>query len=165
MTRRKRMFTPIAWFIGVMVILAVIWVWSARKWLERGVRAAADVHHLDVGIELCAKGKLAEAVEQFREAIRIKPEYAEAYSKLGLALERQGKVEEAVVAYREAIRSKPDLADSHVQLGHALLSKDVSSMEALEELRIGRELQPNLCALSLDAFSMIEDEQRCRRAS
>ena len=43
-----------------------------------------------------------------REAIRLKPDYAEAHNNLGIALTDQGKLDEAVAEYREAIRLKPD---------------------------------------------------------
>ena len=50
------------------------------------------------------------------EAIRIKPDYAEAYSNLGNALKERGSLDEAVAAYREAIRIKPDFAEAHSNL-------------------------------------------------
>ena len=69
------------------------------------------------------RGKLDEAVAAYRNATRIKRDYAEAHSNLGNALRRQGKLEEAVTAHRKAIRIKPDFAVAHCNLGNALQSQ------------------------------------------
>ena len=57
---------------------------------------------------------------RYREAIRLKPEFAEGHQGLGNALVRQGKLDEASAEYREAIRLKPDHAEGHYGLGNAL---------------------------------------------
>ncbi len=74
----------------------------------------------NLGIALAGQGKVDEAVAAFREAIRLKPDYAEAHNNLGIALAGQGKVDEAVAEHREAIRLKPDYALAHTNLGIAL---------------------------------------------
>ena len=61
-----------------------------------------------LGGGLAAQGKLDEAVAAYRQAIGIKPDFAEANSALGNALTVQGKLDEAVAAYRQAIGIKPD---------------------------------------------------------
>jgi tetratricopeptide (TPR) repeat protein len=66
------------------------------------------------------QGKLAEAVAAFQEAIRLKPDYANAHHNLGLTRYYQGKLAEAVAAYQEAIRLKPDFPMAHNNLGNAL---------------------------------------------
>ena len=66
------------------------------------------------------QGKLDEAIADYREAIRLKPDYLEAHSNLGVALASQGKPEEAIAECREAIRLKPGLAEAHSNLGFAL---------------------------------------------
>src|SRR2546425_149811 len=57
---------------------------------------------------------------EFREAIRINPNYAEAHNSLGSAFQDQGKLDDAIVEYREAIRIDPNLAEPHYLLGEAL---------------------------------------------
>ena len=59
-------------------------------------------------------------VRCFRQAIHIKPDYAEAHYNLGAVLKERGKLEEAIAAYREAIRIKPDFAVAYSNLGVAL---------------------------------------------
>ena len=59
----------------------------------------------------------AEAEVALQDAIRLKPNYPEAFYDLGYALWRQGKYVEAEAATREAIRLKPDDADAFSNLG------------------------------------------------
>jgi tetratricopeptide (TPR) repeat protein len=73
---------------------------------------------------LCAQGHLAEAEGQYREAIRLKPDYAEAHNNLGgLLCDLKRDYEGAVAAFRDALRLKRDDAMIHVNLGLALEKK------------------------------------------
>ena len=65
-------------------------------------------------------GKLEEAIAEYREALRLKPDYPEAHANLGNALKDQGKLDEAITECREALRLKPDYAEAHYNLGNAL---------------------------------------------
>ena len=58
-------------------------------------------------------------IEAYKEAIRIKPDYAEAHNNLGGTFGNLGMYREAVEAYKEAIRIKPDFAEAHFSLGVA----------------------------------------------
>jgi protein O-GlcNAc transferase len=73
-----------------------------------------------LGLALQGKGNLDEAIAAYRQAICLKPDYADAYSNLGIALRDQGKLGEAIVAYRQSIGIKPDFAQAHSNLGNAL---------------------------------------------
>ena len=56
----------------------------------------------------------------YQQALRLKPDYAEAYNNLGIALKDQGQLVEAVAEYQQALRLKPDHAEAHNNLGNAL---------------------------------------------
>ncbi|MBI2347931.1 MAG: tetratricopeptide repeat protein, partial [Deltaproteobacteria bacterium] len=62
-----------------------------------------EAHHY-LGRVVAAQGQLGEAVEHFRDALRIQPEFADAHESLGRALAQQGKRDEAVKHYQEALR-------------------------------------------------------------
>jgi tetratricopeptide (TPR) repeat protein len=64
-------------------------------------------------------GRLPEAMDDFRRAIKIKPDYAEPQDALGVAYARLGRYAEAIEASKLAIKIKPDLADAHENLGNA----------------------------------------------
>ena len=85
------------------------------------------------------QSKLDEAIAAYREAIRLKPEFAKAYSALVLALKAQGKLDEAIAAYREAIRLEPDNAVAHLNLGGILRARG-DFAGSLAMLRRGHEL-------------------------
>ena len=54
-----------------------------------------------------------------KEAIRIKPDYADAHVNLGVAYNKLGQYQEAIPFLKEAIRIRPDLAEAHNNLGAA----------------------------------------------
>ncbi len=66
----------------------------------------------------------SEVVAEFREAVRLRPDFAEAYNNLGLVLTQADDDSAAIAAFREAIRIRPDYADAHANLGAALISTD-----------------------------------------
>ena len=55
--------------------------------------------------------KIEEAIAAFREAIRLKPEWAEAHFNLGRIVKEAGKDDEAEAEFAEAKRLKPDIDD------------------------------------------------------
>jgi tetratricopeptide (TPR) repeat protein len=57
---------------------------------------------------LAQLGRMPEAMAQWKHALRINPDYAEAHFGLGIALEQTGKREEAIAHYEQAVRIKPD---------------------------------------------------------
>ena len=61
-----------------------------------------------------------EAINSYRRAIALKPDYAEAHNNLGNALINLNRPQEAVASYQKALAIKPGFADFHFNLGHAL---------------------------------------------
>ena len=53
------------------------------------------------------RGRFDEAITHLQQALKIKPDYAEAHNNLGNALAGQGKIAAAVVQWREAVRLQP----------------------------------------------------------
>jgi tetratricopeptide (TPR) repeat protein len=98
--------------------------------------------HLDLGLALWQKGRFDEAFAEYREAIRIKPDYAEAHNALGTALRDTRKADNAMAEYREAIRLRPDFAEAHYNLGCALSDKGRTD-EAITEYREAIRLKPD----------------------
>ena len=82
--------------------------------------------------------KMAE--EQYRQAVKIDPTYAEAYSNLGYSLRKQGSYKEAVRQYQTAIKLNYRLAEAHEYLGEAYAEMGEFIL-AEKELNILRELK------------------------
>jgi protein O-mannosyl-transferase len=85
---------------------------------RRMVEVTRDNHfgHVNLANYLAEIGRLPEAVREYREAIRIRPDISLAWIGLGAALRRQGDAAGARAALERALRQSPDLAAAHVQL-------------------------------------------------
>jgi Tfp pilus assembly protein PilF len=82
-----------------------------------------------------------EAISEFRETIRLKPESVQAHNNLGNALGQKGALDEAIAEFREAIRLKPESVEAHNNLGAALGQKGALD-EAIAEFREAIRLKP-----------------------
>jgi Flp pilus assembly protein TadD len=79
--------------------------------------------HYNLGLALSQQVRFKEAEVEYREAIRLMPDFPEAHYNLGNDLAKQSRFKEAEAEYREAIRLKPDDAMAHNNLGKALESQ------------------------------------------
>ncbi len=102
--------------------------------------------HCCIGDSLRRTGRMGEALEEFREAIRIDPGHAEAHADLAQLLAAQGAIPEAIVACRTALEIEPDMARALNNLG-SLLSDVGEHEEAIEVCRRGLEARPKNSAL------------------
>jgi superkiller protein 3 len=66
-----------------------------------------------------AQADWAKAEARLREAVALKPDYAEAFDKLGQALYNQGKVFDAVTALKHAVLIDPRFTEAWYDLGYA----------------------------------------------
>lgn len=103
---------------------------------------AAWLAYNNLGAALAARGKPAEAIPHYREALRLRPVYAEAHSNLGNALAATGDLAGAVEHHRAALRIWPDNPKAHNNLGVAL-ARLGRTEEAAAELREALRLRPD----------------------
>jgi tetratricopeptide (TPR) repeat protein len=83
-----------------------------------------------------------EAVEAYKQAIRIEPDFAEAYNRLGLTYGRDlSMLREAIEAFKHAIRIKPNFVNAYLNLGFAY-EKSGMYKEAVEVYKKAGELEP-----------------------
>jgi len=61
-------------------------------------------------------------------AIKIKPDYADAYNNLGAVLFNAKMTEEAIDYFKEAIRVQPDFAAAQKNLETALRSMEIQDL-------------------------------------
>lgn len=68
-------------------------------------RLAQAKSHLDQGKEFYRDDRDEKALEAFQEAIKLDPDLAEAYFRLGLTYDALGQQQEAETAYRKAVET------------------------------------------------------------
>ena len=119
--------------------------------------AGDPAFHCDLGTALQHQGKSDEAAKSYRQALALKPDYAEALNNLGNVLTAQGKLDDAAKAYRRALALKPDYAEAHYNLGE-LLTREYRPDEALACYRRALDLKPDY-AEPLNALGLAFREQ------
>ncbi len=95
-----------------------------------------------LGTLLAQEGKLDQAIEYYRTALRYVPGFPEGHFYLGHAFDQQGKLEEAIAEYRRALWFKPTQEQAHILLGTAL-GKQKKYEEAAEHYRAALKLNPD----------------------
>jgi len=70
----------------------------------------------NLGTILISEGKAEEAMERFREVLRINPDFSDAHYNLGLLLLDEGRPNEAVPQFREVLRLNPNDEEARAQL-------------------------------------------------
>ena len=78
------------------------------------------IAHYNFGFFLAHQNRLDEAIEQYREAVRISPDYVEAQLNLGVALARLRRYDEAVTPFETAVKLSPNSVEIRNNLGLAL---------------------------------------------
>ena len=68
-------------------------------------------HYNNRGLARQAKGDLDGALDDYNEAIRLKPDEADVYYNRGITRKAKGDMDGALDDYNEAIRLKPDDVD------------------------------------------------------
>ena len=85
------------------------------------------------------QGNLVDAIADYDEAIRIKPDYVTAYHNRGLVRQMQNNFEKAFNDYQEALELKPNDGVARMSL-FGLLKKMGREEEAKEQEALAREL-------------------------
>lgn len=91
----------------------------SRRALQRERRNPVYLNNL--GIALGELGQLAEAEKTLRQALRIRPAYAEGMFNLGKVLHKQLRLAESLRAYERAYAMDPGFAGLRISLAHMYL--------------------------------------------
>jgi len=105
---------------------------------------AAWMAHNNLGLELQASGRSAEAEDEFRAVIRLRPGDADAYRNLGCVLTTMpGRLDDAIAECRQALRLHPGDAELHNNLANAWLKLPGRTNEAIAEYEAALRLRPD----------------------
>jgi Flp pilus assembly protein TadD len=99
-----------------------------------------------------------EAVVQYEEALRLKPNDLDAQMAVAIALLKLGKTQTATLHFRNAVRIAPGDPEAHYGLGFAL-ARQQKGAEAATELREALRLRPGY-AEARDLLELLERDPR-----
>jgi tetratricopeptide (TPR) repeat protein len=78
------------------------------------------LYYSNLGLSLQALNRCEEALENYDRALRLHPEYADAFFNRGVTLQKLQRLEEAVKSYDRAVAERPDYAEALCNRGVAL---------------------------------------------
>jgi tetratricopeptide (TPR) repeat protein len=102
----------------------------------------------NLGMELAAKGQTDAAIACYRNALRLRPNYAEAQANLAMALLAQpdGR-DEAVALLESALKLKADFWQAHCNLANILLAVPGRQEEAIAHYKEVLRIKPDLAEI------------------
>ena len=105
----------------------------------------ADQTYRNIAVAYSKLGRHQEAIEAYKQVVRINPQSAEALHDLGLGYSSAGQWQEAMDSFKKAVSIKPNLAQAHYGLAAAYLNLG-NRAAAIEEYEVLRRLDPNLAS-------------------
>jgi len=134
------------WGVGVLAVILSLLIFQsnfyARQFVDELTLARYNLRldpgdgalHNSAGAALASKGDYAGAIEHFRIALQLHPNFAKAQFNLGKALLNTGKVPEAMAAFQQALLLQPDYGAVHVKMGD-IFFQDGRFPEAIDQYR------------------------------
>src|SRR6267378_5288808 len=110
--------------------------------------------HYNVGIALNDQGDADRAIVHYRQAVELRPSYAEAHYNLGRLLVQKGQVDEAVAHYEKALEINPADAAAHNNLGATLFANGRVD-EAIAHYQKALAIQPDYADASCNLASAL----------
>ncbi|MHC4575306.1 MAG: tetratricopeptide repeat protein [Planctomycetota bacterium] len=107
---------------------------------ERHIDYEAELHYV-LGGSLADRGRAAEALGSYEEAIKLRPDYRDAHRNLGLLLVEQARAKEAGARYEKALAVVGEDAGLREGLGLALFEQGRIN-DAVEQYRKALEVDP-----------------------
>ena len=159
---------------AVMVLTLMLCTWtrahvyhdSETLWRDTLARnPGALMAHNNLGVLLEQNGRILEAIEHFKQALRIDVDNPQTHNNLGNALFRQGDVAKAEKEYNQALRLNPGSATAHFNLGTALRQLGQAS-EAIPHYEQALQLNPdypeaqNNLGLALQDLGRVAEAQK-----
>ena len=96
----------------------------------------------NLGLAYAEKGRLNEAIMEYKRALALKPGFAKAHTNLGNAYFKKGMLDEAIIEHKKALNINPNLAKAYNNLGMAY-GKMYRLDEAVSKYKKALAINPN----------------------
>src|SRR5262249_22772579 len=94
-------------YTACLVLMAGLSYPCALAAAENGENAAKAALHYRQGTRLLQQHQMPAAITELRAATEMKPDFAEAFTSLGIALEEEGQLEAAIEQFQRAVKLEP----------------------------------------------------------
>ena len=131
---------------------------AGSAYLGAIVPESADVHNL-LGAALAARGRSAEAIAEFREAVRLSPDHGDARYYLATILLESGQYADAADQFRAVLRLMPNSVKAYNNLGVALASQGKLD-EAVDQFQHALALDPEFPDARRNLANALEQRKR-----
>jgi tetratricopeptide (TPR) repeat protein len=111
------------------------------------------------GVELMSDKRFAQAQSKFEQAVKLDPNFAEAYNNLAFTLRKQGSknYQKSLAYYNKAIQLKPKLAEAYMYRG-VLYTQMGRKADAQADLALLKKLDRRL-AKELEEYMQTGKEE------
>ena len=157
---------------GAMLAVLAACAWrQASYWHDNltlwnhALACTSDNHfaHNSLGAALDEHNRADEAIEHYRLAVAIAPNYAMAYNNLGIDLHKKGQLDEAARQFRLAIEVDPQFARAHSNLA-TILHAQGKENEAIEHFGKALAINDDLPLAHNNLGAILDDRGRSDEA-
>lgn len=128
--RRRQVVLTASCGLALLACLVLTWrqvgYWQNSITLFGRALAVTKDNYLaydKMGLAYDEQGRPDQAIEMYRQTIRLSPKFFDAYNNLAIDLADRGEITAAIPLFQEAIRLRPDLDRPYFNLGKAYLQQ------------------------------------------
>jgi len=119
-----------------------IWKDDLTLWLDTVKKSPDSVTpHSELGIAYATAGEPEKALEQYRIALTLNPNFADCYTNIGMVYRDMGRPDKAMEYFAQALRLKPSSSEAHNNIGLAYAEMGMFD-KAIEHYRESLRLKP-----------------------
>jgi tetratricopeptide (TPR) repeat protein len=132
----------LVFYASVTILRNRVWKNGATFWSEMAkIYPHRALPHYELGNYFSEGGAGDQAIEEYKESIRMDPGFIDAYINLSDEYHRMHKTQEAVLELEKARKLSPDVPIVYVDLGALCLEKELFS-EAVQNFEHALKLDP-----------------------
>jgi len=119
--------------------------------------------HFSMGIALQKAGRIQEAIGQFEQVLRVRPDDVLTHFDLAVALMTSGRQQEAMEQYDEVLRSRPGFAEAHYLLAN-ILAQTGKLGDAIGHYKQALQIKPDFAEAHYNLGVALEKMGRAQEA-